>query len=98
MNKYQVKIPYLTTNIGHYESQDVHMDCFRNAGIRNYRWYMSQHLAHNWEISCTHEQLVFLCLSTGAVVQRNLTEEYRVSGLAKLSIDEKEALGIKDII
>lgn len=49
---------------------------------------------HFWYVTCTEEQLVVLMLSCGASVSANLTEDNRRSGLAKLTADEKEALGL----
>ena len=56
-------------------------------------WVMGQGDDHHWKIRCTDKQITWLLLS-GARVVKNVTDEARVSGLAKLTKDEMEALGL----
>lgn len=60
---------------------------------RNRKWAMGQGNEHHWKIKCTEEKLILLVLK-GGKIERNITAEARITGLAKLTEDEKEALGL----
>lgn len=96
MNKYQIRF-HATDD--HFDSQTSNSVLLSRAGI-SYQdrtcicaSSSSKGRYHEWRIKCTEEQLSVLVLS-GAIIIRNLTEQYKTEGLAKLTDDEKEALGL----
>lgn len=94
MNTYQIRLT--TPRLGHFAEQAWCSHRLGAAGI-NYdkrRWVMCQGLDHFYEVSCDEKSLMFLILSTGATVEKNLTQEWKESGLSKLTDNEKEALGL----
>ena len=98
MHKYLISIPWSKDD--HWDSQAGHLCGIFATGIHHddCRWICGWEQFgiryHDWKIKCTQEQLALLKLSLGANVKKDLTIEYRVSGLAKLNDEEKEALGL----
>lgn len=95
MNKYSVLMP-CPEGTEYRDGQLQHMQEFRRAGIPydNYKWTMGQGYKHQWTLTCSEEQLTVLALAAGATVVENLTQRHRQTGLAKLTFDEKQALGL----
>ncbi len=80
----------------HTHGQSETSKIINDTGVdwRNKRWVMGQGSEEqHWRVKCDEEQLTLLVLKGGKVV-KNITELARASGLAKLTDDEKEALGI----
>ena len=95
MNTYIISI---TAKKGstHTQGQSASSAMLNDAGIYwdDKRWVMWREAGeHHWRVRCTEEQLTLLVLK-GAKLEKNITKEARESGLAKLTEDEKEALGL----
>ncbi len=98
MNKYLIKIPH-DRNIEHHASQNIHHAQFTRLGIswKDYKWNhgtcSSAEYSQTWTVKCSEERLSMLVLQ-GATVIMNLSDEWRRTGLAKLSKEVIEALGL----
>jgi len=98
MNTYIISI-VAKKGSSHTEGQAFCSAMMTNAGIHwdDKIWIMGRGRdEHHWKIKCTEEQLTLMVLK-GAKVEKNVTKEARESGLAKLTEDEKEALGLNII-
>lgn len=100
MDTYLIGLPY-PSEMNHWEGQTFHARLFEQAGIpydaRKWHsgWSKDNIRMHDWKLQCSEQQLTFMSLSRGIVIKENLTKKFRASGLAKLTIDEKLALGLQ---
>ena len=103
MTKYQICIPLEVHGEQDYLSaQSVCSSILRDSGIPhfNIKWVMAQSRDLHYRIECNDETLSVLVLK-GCRIVKNLTEEHiqklaeaKLTGLAKLTEIEKEALGL----
>lgn len=85
----------ISQGYGHVQGQSSSMGILDKTGVdwNHRKWVMGRGYEHRWRIVCTEEQLTLLVLK-GFTVEKNITKEAKESGLAKLTEDEKEALGL----
>ncbi len=98
MNRYLIYAIYPQGPVDR-QSQELHKAQFIQAGL-GYTDYVWSHGEGNaseerqyWNVKCTEEQLTMLRLMNFHIAS-NLTKNFRKEGLAKLTGDEKEALGL----
>jgi hypothetical protein len=77
MNKYTVELP-IPHGMHHIAGIKDHRHKFWRAGIpyENYEWlrsaYSKSDANHHWDIMCDEEDLIMLCLLSGARIEKHI--------------------------